>query len=176
MLAPLGIVWFGFKPATMSANALRMSFIALSVCYGLSMGYIFAVFTGESVAKTFFVATGMFAGVSLVGYTTKKDLTGMGSFLIMGMWGILILSLINMGMHVFAPTVNTSGMSNLIAGAGIVLFAGMTAWETQRMKEIYSPRDNEEMASRMSWTAALNLYISFIAIFQYLLQFMGNRR
>ena len=168
VFAPLAIVFFGFNPARMSANALRLSFIALSVLYGLSFGSIFAVFTGESIAKTFFVATSMFAGLSIVGYTTKKNLDGMGNFLVMGMWGLLVLSLINMFL-------GNSGLGNVISIVGIVVFAGMTAWDTQRMKEMYNPRDNEEMASRMSWVSALSLYIDFIALFQYLLRFMGNR-
>ena len=104
IFAPLAIVFFGFNPVRMSSNALRVSFIALSVCYGLSFGYIFAAFTGESIAKTFFVATAMFAGLSLIGYTTKKDLSAFGSFMIMGVWGLLALSLINIGLGVFMPS------------------------------------------------------------------------
>ena len=129
MLAPLGIVMFGFNPARMQASALRLSFFALSVLYGVSFGAIFAVFTGESIAKAFFVAAGMFAGVSLFGYTTKKDLSGLGSFAVMGIFGVLILSVVNIFMQ-------NSMMSNVIAGVGIIAFAGMTAWETQRMKEM----------------------------------------
>lgn len=168
MLAPLAIVMFGFNPARMSSGALRLSFIALSVCYGLSFGAIFAVYTDASIAKAFFVATGMFAGLSIFGYTTKKDLSGLGSFAIMGMIGVLILSVVNIFME-------SSMMSNVIAAAGIIVFAGLTAWETQRMKETYSERDDAEMASRMSWLSALNLYVSFIAMFQYVLHFMGQR-
>ncbi len=169
IFAPLAIVMFGFNPARMSSSALRLSFIGLSVLYGVSFGAIFTVFTGESIAKAFFVAAGMFAGVSIYGYTVKKDLTALGSFAAMGMIGVLILSLISLFFH-------STMLSNVIAGVGIIAFAGMTAWETQRMKEMYSERDNAEMASRMSWAAALNLYISFIAMFQYILQFMGQRR
>lgn len=168
MLAPLAIVMFGFNPARMAASTLRLSFIALSVLYGVSFGAIFAVYTGESIAKAFFVAASMFAGVSIYGYTTKKDLSGMASFAVMGIIGILVLTIINI-------FVGSSLLGNLIAGVGIIAFGGMTAWETQRMKEMYSSRDNEEMASRMSWAAALNLYISFIAMFQYVLHFMGQR-
>ncbi len=168
MLAPLAIVMFGFNPSRMSSGALSMSFVALSVLYGISFATIFAVFTGESIAKAFFVATGMFAGISIFGYTTKKDLSALGSFAVMGIIGILVLSLINI-------FVTSSALSNLIAGAGIIAFGGMTAWETQRMKEMYSENDNTEMASRMSWMAALNVYISFFAMFQYILHFMGNR-
>ena len=168
ILGPLAIVWLGFNPARMAASTLRLSFMGLSVLYGLSFGAIFAVYTQESIAKAFFVAASMFAGISIFGYTTKKDLSAMGSFAVMGIIGLLVLSVINM-------FVQSSLMGNVIAGVGIVAFGGMTAWETQRMKEMYSSRDNEEMASRMSWSAALNLYISFIAMFQYVLHFMGQR-
>ncbi len=174
MLAPLGIVMFGFNPARMSANAMRVSFIVLSVLYGLSFGAIFAVFTNESIARAFFIAAGMFAGISIFGYTTKKNLDGLGTFAVMGIWGVFIASIIAMVMPMFGfepPTM----MSNIIAGVGILAFAGMTAWQTQTMKEMYNPHDDVEMASRMSWLSALNLYVSFIAMFQYILQFIGQR-
>lgn len=169
MLAPLAIVMFGFNPVRMSSNALRVSFGTLSFLYGLSFAAIFAIFTDESIAKAFFVAAGMFAGVSLYGYTTKKDLSGLGSFAIMGIWGVFILSIVNMFVH-------NSALMNVISIAGILAFAGMTAFQTQQMKEMYRGGDDPEMASRMSWLAALNLYISFIAMFQYVLQFMGQRQ
>lgn len=168
MLAPLGIVMFGFNPARMSSSALRVSFLLLSAVYGISFAAIFQVFTGESIAKAFFVASGMFAGLSLFGYTTKKDLTGLGSFAVMGVWGALILGIINIFTH-------SSGLANLISVVSIIAFAGITAWETQRMKESYSDRDDPEMASRMAWLSALNLYVSFIAMFQSVLNLMGNR-
>lgn len=169
MLAPLAVVFFGFNPAKMSSNGMRLSFVLLSALYGISFAAIFQVFTGESIAKAFFVATGMFAGLSIFGYTTKKNLDGIGSFAVMGVWGAFILGLINI-------FVQSSGMSNLISVVSIIAFAGITAWETQRMKEIYSPRADGEMLSRLSWLAALNLYISFIAMFQSILHFMGERR
>jgi len=169
MLAPLAIVFFGFNPAKMSSNALRISFILLSALYGVSFAAIFQVFTGESIAKAFFVSAGMFAGISIFGYTTKKNLDGLGSFVVMGMWGLIILGLINI-------FVGSSLMGNVISAAGILVFAGLTAWETQNMKEMYSPRMDSEIASRLSWVGALNLYISFVALFQHILHFMGNRQ
>lgn len=174
MLAPLGIVMFGFNPVRMSSNTMKMMFGLLSVLYGLSFGAIFAVFTDESIAKAFFIAAGMFAGVSLYGYTAKKDLSALGTFAVMGIWGVFIASIIAMVMPMMGFEV-PSMMSNIIAGVGILAFAGMTAWQTQSMKEMYNPRDDAEMTSRMSWLSALNLYISFIAMFQYILQFVGNR-
>lgn len=168
MLAPIAIVWFGFNPAKVSSGTMKMMFILLSALYGISFSSIFLVFTGESIARAFFVSAAMFAGLSIYGYTTKKDLAPMATFLVMGMIGLLVLSLINIFME-------SSMMSNLIAAAGIVIFGGLTAWDTQKMKEIYSPRMDAELASRMSWMGALSLYIDFIAIFQYILHFMGNR-
>lgn len=168
MLAPLAIVFFGFNPAKVSSGTMKMMFVLLSALYGISFSAIFLIFTGESIAKAFFVAASMFAGLSLYGYTTKKDLAPMGTFLVMGMIGLFVLSIINIFM-------DSSMMSNLIAAAGIVIFGGLTAWDTQKMKEIYSPRMDAEMASRLSWMGALSLYIDFIAMFQYILHFMGNR-
>jgi hypothetical protein len=174
MLAPLAIVFFGFNPVKMSSNAMRISFIVLSVLYGLSFATIFAVFTNESIARAFFIAAIMFAGISIFGYTTKKNLDALGTFAIMGMWGVFAATIVALVMPMFGAEVPTL-MSNIIAGVGILVFSGLTAWETQRMKEMYNAGDDAEMSSRMSWLSALNLYISFIAIFQYLLQFLGQR-
>lgn len=168
MLAPLAIIFFGFNPNKMSSNAMRVSFFALSALYGISFAAIFAVFTGESIARAFFIATAMFAGISVFGYTTKKNLDGMGSFAVMGVWGVFILAIINIFMQ-------STMMGNIISVVSIIAFAGITAWETQRMKEMYSPRQDAELASRMSWLSALNLYISFIAMFQNILHLLGNR-
>ena len=168
MLAPLAIVFFGFNPARMSSGAMRVSFFALSAIYGVSFAFIFRVFTGESIANAFFITTGMFAGLSLYGYTTKKNLSGLGSFAIMGVWGVLILSLINI-------FVGSSLMGNVISVVSIIAFAGLTAFETQNMKEMYSPRNDPELMSRMSWVGAFNLYLSFIVMFQNILHLLGNR-
>lgn len=168
MLAPLAVVWFGFNPAKMSSNGMRNAFILLSALYGISFAAIFQVFTGESIARAFFIATGMFAGLSIYGYTTKKSLSGLASFAMMGIWGALILGLINI-------FVQSSAMGNIVSVISIIAFAGMTAWETQNMKEIYSPRADAEMISRMSWLGSLNLYISFVAMFQSILHLLGNR-
>jgi len=169
VFAPLLIVMFGFNPARMSARAMSIAFFALAVLYGISFSAIFAVYTGESIAKVFFIATSMFAGLSIFGYTTKKNLDGLGSFAIMGMWGLLVLGLINI-------FVGSSLMGNVISGAGILVFAGLTAFDTQRLKEMYSPNTPSEIASRLSWMGALQLYIDFIAMFQYILHFLGDRR
>ncbi len=174
MLAPLAVVWFGFRPDRMNSGQLRISFILLSVLYGISFATIFKVFTGTSIAQTFFMATALFAGLSLFGYTTKKNLSGLGTFAMMGMWGVLILALGTMVAGLFG--VQVTGMNLLISGIGLLAFSGLTAWETQSIKEMYNASYGDELNSRMAWAAALNLYISFVAIFQYLLQFFGNRK
>ena len=167
--APLAVILFGFNPQKMEASKLRISFFVISVLYGLSFSTIFLVFAGTDIARAFFLAAAAFAGLSLFGYTTKKNLDGMGSFLIMGVWGLIVLSVVNIFMQ-------SSLMMNVVSAAGILIFSGLTAWETQRMKESYHASYGEEANSRMGWVAALNLYISFIALFQYILHFVGMAR
>lgn len=168
IFAPLALVWFGFNPERMSSSALRLSFLGLSVLYGLSFATIFAIFSTESIAKAFFVSAGAFAGLSLFGYSTRRSLDGLGSFAIMGVIGALILGVINI-------FVQSSMLMNIVSIVSLIAFAGMTAWQTQQMKEMYHPGHGAEANSRMGWMAALNLYISFIAMFQTILSFMGNR-
>lgn len=173
MFAPLAVIMFGFRPERMSSKQLSIGFFAISVLYGISFSVIALAFTGESIARAFFMATGLFAGLSIFGYTTKKDLSALGTFAIMGVIGLLVLSIGTMVAGMFG--VDTSGMQLIISAIGIVAFSGLTAWETQATKEMYNPMAGEENNSRMAWAAALNLYISFIALFQYILQFVGNR-
>jgi len=173
IFAPLAIVWFGFNPTRMKASQLMIAFFAISVLYGISFSTIAVMATasadfGIAVAKAFFMASAMFAGLSIYGYTTKKDLSGMRTFLVMGIWGLFAISLMNLFFQ--SPM-----MHNAIAGVGIVLFSGVTVWQTQAMKRMYSSSHSEEISSRMAWSAALTLYISFIALFQYILHFMNQR-
>jgi uncharacterized protein len=169
MLAPLAVVWFGFNPARMNSNQMAISFFVLSVLYGISFSVIGLVFAKESIAQAFFIAAAMFAGLSIFGYTTRKNLDALGAFCVMGIWGILIASLVNL-------FIGSTGMQNVVAGFGIIAFSGITAWYTQLTKEMYNPAVGAEGNSRMAWMAALNLYISFIALFQYILHFLGNRQ
>lgn len=175
-LSPLAVVWFGFNPARMSSNQLRASFILLSVLYGLSFSVIFYVYVPADIVRTLLMTTCMFAGLSLFGYTTKRDLGPVAVFCIMGMWGLLAFSLLAMIGSLFGLFAVGHGLSNVIAIVGLIVFAGLTAWETQAAKEMYNPGYGQEGNSRMAWAAALNLYISFIAMFQYLLHLMGNRQ
>jgi FtsH-binding integral membrane protein len=173
MLAPLAILWFGFRPERMAPRQLMMAFIALSVVYGISFSTIFLVFTQTSIAQAFFMATALFAGLSIFGYVTKKNLDGLGTFAVMGVWGVFILSIGTMIAAAFG--VNVTMIQTVISGLGLLAFSGVTAWQTQATKEMYHPSYGDDANSRMAWSAALNLYVSFIAIFQYILHFVGNR-
>lgn len=173
IFAPLAIIWFGFRPDRMSPKQLMAAFFGVAVVYGISFSTI-AVVAGQNpafgvmVAKAFFIATAMFAGLSIFGYSTKKDLGPMQSFIVMGIWGLVGASIMNIFFQ-------SDMMQNVIAGVGIVLFSGLTAWQTQAMKEMYNPAMSKDNIERISWAAALNLYISFIALFQYILHFMNQR-
>lgn len=168
IFAPIAVLWFRFNPMTMPARKLQSSFFLISVLYGISFAVIFLAYTNESIARAFFIAAGMFAGLSIFGYTTKKDLSALRTFAVMGIMGVFLMSIGNM-------FIRSAGLFDLISAVGIIAFAGLTAWQTQAMKEMYSTSHGEETNSRMAWAAALNLYISFMAMFQYILHFVGNR-
>lgn len=169
MLAPLAIIWFGFNPMTMSSGKLRVSFFALSVVYGISFAAIFHRYADADIARAFFLASAMFAGLSIFGYTTRKNLDGLGTFCFMGVIGVLVLGLANI-------FIGSNMLMNIISAVSIIAFAGMTAWQTQNMKEMYSAANGAEGNSRMAWAAALNLYISFVVMFSHILHFVGNNR
>lgn len=173
MLAPLAILWFGFRPDRMTPSQLMMSFGLLSVVYGLSFSVIFLAFTATSIAQAFFMATALFAGLSVFGYVTKKNLDGLGTFAIMGVWSVFILSIGTMIAGAFGADITM--MTTVISGLGLLAFSGITAWQTQATKEMYHPSHGDDANSRMAWAAALNLYVSFIAMFQYILHLVGNR-
>ena len=173
IFAPLAVVMFGFHPERMKASQLMIAFFAISVLYGISFAAIAAVAMQNpafamDVARAFFITSAMFAGLSIYGYTSKTDFSGMRTFLTMGIWGLVALSVVNL---FFTSTL----MSNVIAAAGIILFSGLTVWQTQASKEMYNPNLGGEFISRLAWAAALNLYISFIAMFQYVLHFLNQR-
>lgn len=173
MLAPLALIWFGFRPDRMNSKQLMLAFGGLCVLYGISFATIFVAYTGESIARAFFMAAALYAGLSVFGYVTKKNLDGVGTFAVMGVWAVLIMGIGTMIAGAFGMEV--SGMQNVVAGVGLLAFSGITAWQTQTTKEMYADNYGVEANSRMAWSAALNLYISFIAIFQYILHFVGNR-
>ncbi|HUP68049.1 MAG TPA: Bax inhibitor-1/YccA family protein, partial [Sphingomicrobium sp.] len=148
---------------------LQLLFWAFAAVMGLSMSTLFLVFTGVSIAQTFFATAAAYLGLSLYGYTTKRDLSGMGTFLIMGVVGLLVAMLINMFLR-------SSAMSLAISAIGVLLFAGLTAYDTQRIKSMYAYVAGTDMAGKTVVMGALTLYLDFINMFQFLLTFMGDRR
>lgn len=169
MLAPLGFVMvLSFGINRLSTGAAQALFWAFAVVMGLSMSTIFLRFTGESIATTFFATTVAFAGLSLFGYTTKKDLSGFGTFLIMGVVGILVASLINLFLK-------SSVMSLVISVVGVLLFAGLTAYDTQRIKSMYAYVAGTDMMGKTVIMGALSLYLDFVNMFTFLLNLLGSR-
>ena len=170
MLAPLALVFFlGFRIHTMSVSAAQTTFWAYAALLGASLSTIFIVFTGASIVQTFFITATAFGALSLYGYTTKRDLTAMGSFLIMGVVGILIASLVNIFLQ-------SSALQFAISAIGVVAFAGLTAYDTQKIKEMYFEGDDDVTGGRKAIMGALNLYLDFVNLFMFMVQFLGDRR
>ncbi|MDX7951406.1 Bax inhibitor-1/YccA family protein [Lichenihabitans sp. Uapishka_5] len=169
MLAPLAFIFFfQFRVDRMSAASARNMFLAFSATMGLSLSSILLVYTGASVANAFFVTAATFGGLSLYGYTTKRNLSAIGSFLVMGLIGLVIASLVNVFLQSSAFQFGLSILS-------VLIFSGLTAWDTQAIKEMYYEGDGHEMTAKKSVNGALMLYLDFINIFQSLLYLMGNR-
>jgi FtsH-binding integral membrane protein len=170
MLAPLGLVFYlSARISSMSLSAAQISFWAFAGLMGLSLSSVFLVYTGTSITQTFFVTAAAFGSLSLYGYTTKRDLSAMGSFMFMGLIGIVIASLVNLFLH-------SSALQFAVSVLGVVIFAGLTAWDTQRIKEVYFAGDGALVAGKKAVMGALSLYLDFINMFMFLLQFLGNRR
>ena len=170
MLAPLGFVFFiSAGVQRMSASAAQLSFWAFAALMGVSLSSILLVYTGDSIARTFFISAASFGALSIWGYTTRRDLTGMGSFLFMGLIGIILASLVNM----FWPA---PGLSFAISVIGVIVFAGLTAYDTQQIKEMYVGGMDRTATVKTSVMGALRLYLDFINLFLMLLRFMGNSR
>lgn len=169
MFAPLALVFFlSFRINHMQASTAQMVFWIYAGLVGMSISSILFVYTGTSVAKTFFVTAAAFGALSLYGYTTKRNLTGMGSFLIMGLFGLIIASIVNIFMQ-------SSMMDFVISALGVLIFAGLTAYDTQKIKLMYLQNDGMEQAKKKAIMGALNLYLDFINMFLFLLRFLGNR-
>jgi FtsH-binding integral membrane protein len=169
-LSPLAIVFaMSFGMQRMRTSTLQMLFWAFAGLMGLSMSTLFLVYTGASIAQTFFATAAAYLGLSLYGYTTKRDLSGFRTFLIMGVVGILVAMVVNMFLH-------STAMALMISVIGVLLFAGLTAYDTQRIKSMYFYVAGTEMAGKTVVMGALTLYLDFINMFQFLLSFMGNRR
>lgn len=168
-LSPLAIVFaMSFGANRFSTGTLQLLFWGFATLMGLSLSSIFLVYTGGSIATTFFATAAAFAGLSLFGYTTKKSLSGMGSFLIMGLVGLIVAMLINLFLQ--SPAFHYA-----ISFIGVLIFAGLTAYDTQRLKNEYQYLRGTEFAGKAVVLGALNLYLDFINMFQFLLSFLGNR-
>ena len=170
ILAPLGLVMLmSFGVQRMQASTLQLVFWLYAGLMGLSLAMVFLVFTGASVARVFFITAGTFAAMSLYGYTTQRDLSQFGSFLFMGLIGIIIASLVNMFLA-------SSALQFAISVIGVLVFTGLTAYDTQQIKEMYYEGDGSEMAGKKAIMGALRLYLDFINLFMMLMQLLGTRR
>ena len=170
MLSPFAfILALSFGIHKMKASTAQAVFWGFSAVMGLSLAYIFLIYTGASITRVFFISAGTFAGMSLYGYTTKKDLTGWGSFLYMGLFGIIIAMVVNMFLQ-------SSAMHFVISVIGVLVFVGLTAYDTQKIKNIYRQADTGEMQSKKAIMGALTLYLDFLNLFLMLLRLFGERR
>lgn len=169
ILSPLAIVFaMSFGMNKFSKTTLQALYWGFAFLMGLSLSTLFLVYTGESIAVTFFATAGAFAGLSLWGYTTQKDLSGWGSFLIMGVVGLIIASVINIFLQ-------SEALMWAVSFIGVLVFAGLTAYDTQKLKNIYSSVRGTPMMDKVVIMGALNLYLDFINMFLFLLRFMGSR-
>ena len=169
MFAPLAFVFFlSFRMERMTASSARTAFFAFSAVMGVSMASIFLVFTETSIARTFFIAAAMFSSVSLWGYTTKRDLTRWTTFLFMGLIGVVIASIVNVFL-------GSSTLQLIVSIAGVIVFTGLTAWDTQRAKSDYLAFAGTPHADKLAIWGALSLYLNFVNLFQLLMTFFGER-
>jgi len=169
VFAPLGMVlYLSARLHRMSEGAAKTTFWIYAALTGLSLSYVLLAFTGVSVVRTFLITAASFGALSLYGYTTKRDLSGMGSFLFMGLIGIILASIVNFFMQ-------SPAMHFAISVIGVLIFAGLTAYDTQDIKRIYFAGDSREVAEKKAIMGALRLYLDFINMFLFLLQFLGNR-
>ena len=169
--APLGFIFFGITPnkvRRMSAEKLNLMFYGFSAVFGLSLSYILAAYTGVSIARVFFITAGMFAGTSIFGYLTKRDLSGLGGLLIMGVIGLLIAMVVNIFLQ-------SAMLQFVISAIGVLVYTALIAFDTQNIKETYNSARSKEESSKLATMGALSLYINFIMLFQFLLQLLGNR-
>lgn len=168
--APLGIaIYFFMGIGRMSVSLAQKMFWAYAAVMGMSLSYLGLVYTGQSLARTFFICSAVFGSMSLYGYTTKKDLTSMGSFLVMGLIGLMVVSIVNIFLQSSAVDFATSFI-------GVAVFMGLTAWDTQKIKSMYYSSGGGEMGQKVAIMGAFTLYLDFINLFLFMLRFFGNRR
>jgi len=170
IFAPLGLLLLvSFRAASMSVGAVQAVYWAVTALMGVSLSVLLFTYTGASVARTFFVTAAAFGALSLYGYTTKRDLTAMGKFLFMGVVGLILAGLVNM----IWPS---GAMSFIISAAGVLIFSGLIAYDTQKIKDQYSEAYGTDTAEKVAIFGALSLYLDFVNLFQFLMMFLGQRR
>ncbi|MDR3440458.1 Bax inhibitor-1/YccA family protein [Telmatospirillum sp.] len=170
IIAPIGLVFaISLGVARMRASTAQGLFWLYAALMGVSLSTLFMVYTGASITRVFFITAASFAGLSLYGYTTRRNLSAFGTFLVMGLWGLVIASLVNM-------FIASSALNFVISVAGVGIFAGLTAWDTQKIKEMYWAGDDGETAGKKALMGALTLYLDFINLFIMLVRLMGDRR
>ena len=170
LLGTLGMVFFiSWRISSLSPSTAFTLFMVYAALLGLMLSSIFLVYTGVSVTRVFFISAASFGALSLYGYTTQRDLSPIGSFMMMGLIGLIIAMLVNMFLK-------STGLDFVISAAGVLIFAGLTAWDTQRIKEMYDPQEDGTIVGRKAVMGALSLYLDFINLFLFLLRFLGDRR
>ena len=168
LFAPLGIIFFGFR-AVKSAGGAQVLYWAFSALLGLSLAPIFLVYTGTSIARVFLITTSMFAAMSLYGYVTKRDLTGIGSFLIMGLIGLIVAMIVNIFLQ-------SAALDWAVSVIGVLIFTGLTAYDTQVIRRSYDETASADLATRSAIFGAVRLYLDFLNLFLFLLHLFGNRQ
>src|SRR5437588_3464004 len=170
IFAPLALVFFlSWRIESLAPATARALFFIYAALLGASLSIIFAVYTETSIARVFFISAAAFGGLSLWGYTTQRDLTGMGSFLMMGLIGVILAMLVNIFLK-------STQLDFIMSCIGVLIFAGLTAWDTQKIKEMYDPMEDGTIAGRKAVMGALALYLDFINLFLMLLRLFGDRR
>ena len=169
-LGTLGIVFFlSFRIDKLQASTALMLFMGYAALLGLMLSSVFLQYTGASITRTFFISAASFGALSLYGYTTQRDLSPIGSFLIMGLFGLILAMVVNIFLK-------SSGLDFAISAIGVLIFAGLTAWDTQKIKEMYDSNDDGTVSGRKTVMGALTLYLDFINLFLFMLRFLGDRR
>ncbi len=169
-LGTLGLVFFlSFRVDKLQPATAFALFMVYSALLGVMLSSVFLTYTGASITRTFFISAASFGALSLYGYTTQRNLSAMGSFLVMGLFGLMLAMLVNIFLK-------STGLDFVISAGGVLIFAGLTAYDTQRIKEMYDVQDDGSVAGRKAVMGALALYLDFINLFLFLLRFMGDRR
>jgi FtsH-binding integral membrane protein len=167
LLAPLGIIFFGFR-AVKTAGGAQMLYWLFSALFGLSLAPIFLVYTGTSIARVFLITTSMFAAMSLYGYVTKRDLTGIGNFLIMGLIGLIVAMIVNWFLQ-------SAALDWALSVVGVLIFTGLTAYDTQAIRRSYDETASSDIMTKSAVFGAVRLYLDFLNLFLFLLHLFGNR-